>query len=82
MQVMQTLIDLEALQPTGDLSSVCTIHNSNMNLQTIFVYGLSFFYFYIQVRRSIQFFLDNLLSQTPDQEQTLSAIGEVCKHSI
>ncbi|KAL5148281.1 Protein ACTIVITY OF BC1 COMPLEX KINASE 7, chloroplastic [Glycine soja] len=48
-KVMQCLIDLGALQPTGDLSSV---------------------------RRSIQFFLDNLLSQTPDQQQTLSAIGE------
>ena len=48
-KVMQNLIDLEALQPTGDLSSV---------------------------RRSIQFFLDNLLSQSPDQQQTLAAIGE------
>uniref|UniRef100_A0A1J3F5K0 ABC1 atypical kinase-like domain-containing protein n=1 Tax=Noccaea caerulescens TaxID=107243 RepID=A0A1J3F5K0_NOCCA len=48
-KVMQNLIDLEALQPTGDLSSV---------------------------RRSVQFFLDNLLSQTPDQQQTLAAIGE------
>lgn len=25
----------------------------------------------------MQFFLDNLLSQTPDQQQTLAAIGEV-----
>ncbi|RVX08347.1 Protein activity of BC1 complex kinase 7, chloroplastic [Vitis vinifera] len=41
--------DLEALQPTGDMSSV---------------------------RRSVQFFLDNLLSQRPDQPQTLAAIGE------
>ncbi|XP_062152427.1 protein ACTIVITY OF BC1 COMPLEX KINASE 7, chloroplastic-like isoform X2 [Alnus glutinosa] len=48
-KVMQRLIDLEALQPTGDMSSV---------------------------RRSVQFFLDNLLSQTPDQQQTLAAIGE------
>ncbi|KAJ6343256.1 hypothetical protein OIU76_005068 [Salix suchowensis] len=48
-KVMQSLIDLGALQPTGDLSSV---------------------------RRSVQFFLDNLLSQTPDQQQTLAAIGE------
>ncbi|XP_022985714.1 protein ACTIVITY OF BC1 COMPLEX KINASE 7, chloroplastic-like [Cucurbita maxima] len=48
-KVMQRLIDLEALQPTGDMSSV---------------------------RRSIQFFLDNLLSQSPDQQQTLAAIGE------
>ncbi|KAI9084622.1 hypothetical protein K1719_033404 [Acacia pycnantha] len=48
-KVMQCLIDLGALKPTGDLSSV---------------------------RRSVQFFLDNLLSQTPDQQQTLSAIGE------
>lgn len=48
-KVMQCLIDLGALQPTGDLTSV---------------------------RRSVQFFLDNLLSQTPDQQQTLSAIGE------
>ncbi|XP_015651254.1 protein ACTIVITY OF BC1 COMPLEX KINASE 7, chloroplastic isoform X1 [Oryza sativa Japonica Group] len=49
-KVMKALIDLEALQATGDLSPV---------------------------RRSIQFFLDNLLSQTPDQQQTLAAIGEV-----
>nr|CAB3503343.1 unnamed protein product [Digitaria exilis] len=49
-KVMKALIDLEALQPTGDLSPV---------------------------RRSIQFFLDNLLRQTPDQQQTLAAIGEV-----
>ncbi|KAF5741364.1 hypothetical protein HS088_TW10G00361 [Tripterygium wilfordii] len=48
-KVMQSLIDLEALQPTGDMSSV---------------------------RRSVQYFLDNLLSQTPDQQQTLAAIGE------
>ncbi|KAJ3693242.1 hypothetical protein LUZ60_008722 [Juncus effusus] len=48
-KVMKNLIELEALQPTGDLSPV---------------------------RRSIQYFLDNLLSQTPDQQQTLSAIGE------
>ncbi|XP_057506639.1 protein ACTIVITY OF BC1 COMPLEX KINASE 7, chloroplastic [Actinidia eriantha] len=48
-KVMRSLIDLGALQPTGDLSSV---------------------------RRSVQFFLDNLLSQTPDQQQTLAAIGE------
>ncbi|CAD6212240.1 unnamed protein product [Miscanthus lutarioriparius] len=48
-KVMKALIDLEALQPTGDLSPV---------------------------RRSIQFFLDNLLNQTPDQQQTLAAIGE------
>ncbi|KAH7576605.1 hypothetical protein JRO89_XS01G0116800 [Xanthoceras sorbifolium] len=48
-KVIQSLIDVEALQPTGDLSSV---------------------------RRSVQFFLDNLLSQTPDQQQTLAAIGE------
>lgn len=48
-KVMQSLIDIGALQPTGDLSSV---------------------------RRSVKFFLDNLLSQTPDQQQTLAAIGE------
>lgn len=48
-KVIKSLIDLEALQPTGDMSSV---------------------------RRSVQFFLDNLLSQTPDQQQTLAAIGE------
>ncbi|KAH7660202.1 Cadmium-transporting ATPase protein [Dioscorea alata] len=28
------------------------------------------------VRRSVQFFLDNLMNQRPDQAQTLSAIGE------
>lgn len=48
-KVLRCLIELEALQPTGDLSSV---------------------------RRSVKFFLDNLLSQSPDQEQTLAAIGE------
>ncbi|KAL6135105.1 hypothetical protein ACLB2K_067333 [Fragaria x ananassa] len=48
-KVMQCLIDLGALQPTGDLSSV---------------------------RRSVQFFLNNLLDQTPDQQTTFSAIGE------
>ncbi|KAL3849128.1 hypothetical protein ACJIZ3_011010 [Penstemon smallii] len=48
-KVMQGLIDLGALQPTGDMSAV---------------------------RRSVQFFLDNLLDQRPDQQQTLSAIGE------
>ncbi|KAK1316991.1 putative aarF domain-containing protein kinase [Acorus calamus] len=48
-KVMGSLIDLGALQPTGDMTSV---------------------------RRSVQFFLDNLLSQTPDQQQTLAAIGE------
>ncbi|KAG9134187.1 hypothetical protein Leryth_024028 [Lithospermum erythrorhizon] len=45
-KVIQALIDLKALQPTGDLSAV---------------------------RRSVQFFLDNLLNQRPDQQQTLSA---------
>ncbi|CAH9060660.1 unnamed protein product [Cuscuta europaea] len=48
-KVMQGLIDLGALQPTGDMSSV---------------------------RRSVQFFLDSLLDQRPDQQQTMSAIGE------
>ncbi|XWS31091.1 hypothetical protein CRYUN_Cryun23aG0047700 [Craigia yunnanensis] len=48
-KVMQSLIDLGALQRTGDLSSV---------------------------RRSVQFLLDNLLDQRPDQETTLAAIGE------
>lgn len=48
-KVIQSLIDLEALQPTGDMSSV---------------------------RRSVQFFLNNLLGQKPDQQQTLAAIGE------
>ncbi|KAJ6819755.1 protein ACTIVITY OF BC1 COMPLEX KINASE 7, chloroplastic [Iris pallida] len=48
-KVVKCLIDLGALQPTGDLSSV---------------------------RRSINFFLDNLLNQTPDQEQTFAEIGE------
>ncbi|KAH9606642.1 hypothetical protein KSS87_013078 [Heliosperma pusillum] len=48
-KVVQSLIDLGALQPTGDLSAV---------------------------RRSVQFFLNNLLGQSPDQQQTLAAIGE------
>ncbi|KAJ4833820.1 Protein ACTIVITY OF BC1 COMPLEX KINASE 7, chloroplastic [Turnera subulata] len=54
-KVMRSLIDLGALQPTGDLSAV---------------------------RRSVQFFLDNLLSQTPDQQQTLAAIGEVTYNEL
>lgn len=48
-KVMRNLIEVEALKPTGDMSSV---------------------------KRSIQFFLDNLLSQSPDQQQTLAVIGE------
>ncbi|KAI0497002.1 hypothetical protein KFK09_023328 [Dendrobium nobile] len=48
-KVMRNLIEIEALKPTGDMSSV---------------------------KRSIQFFLDNLLGQSPDQQQTLAAIGE------
>ncbi|KAI3465543.1 hypothetical protein Pfo_022206 [Paulownia fortunei] len=48
-KVMQSLVDLGALQPTGDMSPV---------------------------RRSVQFFLDNLLTQRPNQQQTFSAIGE------
>lgn len=48
-KVVTSLIDLGALQPTGDLSAV---------------------------RRSVNYFLGNLLSQTPDQQQTLAAIGE------
>ncbi|KAG1326691.1 hypothetical protein COCNU_01G006250 [Cocos nucifera] len=48
-KVIRCLIDLKALQPTGDL---------------------------LPVRRSIQFLLDKLLIQTPDQQQTLAAIGE------
>ncbi|KAK0589343.1 hypothetical protein LWI29_013003 [Acer saccharum] len=54
MQVIRSLIDLEALQPTGDMPSV---------------------------RRSVQFFLDNLLSETPDQQKTLTAIGEELLHT-
>ncbi|KAG0463143.1 hypothetical protein HPP92_021619 [Vanilla planifolia] len=48
-KVMRSLIELEVLKPTGDMSSV---------------------------KRSVQFFLDNLLSQRPDQQQTFAAIGE------
>ncbi|WOL13626.1 hypothetical protein Cni_G22397 [Canna indica] len=48
-KVTSCLIELEALQPTGDLSAV---------------------------RRSVKFFLDNILSQTPDQQQTVAVIGE------
>ncbi|XP_008813062.1 LOW QUALITY PROTEIN: protein ACTIVITY OF BC1 COMPLEX KINASE 7, chloroplastic-like [Phoenix dactylifera] len=48
-KVIRCLIDLETLEPTGDLSPV---------------------------RRSIQFFLDKILIQTPDQQQTLATIGE------
>lgn len=48
-KVMRSLIEVEALKPTGEMSSV---------------------------KRSIQFFLDNLLSQSPDQQKTFAAIGE------
>ncbi|KAL6561229.1 Protein ACTIVITY OF BC1 COMPLEX KINASE 7, chloroplastic [Orobanche minor] len=48
-KVMQSLVDLGALQPTGDM---------------------------LPVRRSVQFFLDNLLTERPNQQQTFSAIGE------
>ncbi|KAI5055059.1 hypothetical protein GOP47_0030204 [Adiantum capillus-veneris] len=48
-KVIQALIDLEALKPTGDMASV---------------------------RRSIQFFLNNLMNQRPDEASTFSAIGE------
>ncbi|XP_057796695.1 protein ACTIVITY OF BC1 COMPLEX KINASE 7, chloroplastic-like isoform X1 [Salvia miltiorrhiza] len=48
-KVMQSLIDLGALEPTGDLTSV---------------------------RRSVQFFLNNLLNKRITQQQALSAIGE------
>ncbi|KAH7289252.1 hypothetical protein KP509_31G066400 [Ceratopteris richardii] len=48
-KVIQALIDLGALTPTGDMSSV---------------------------RRSIQFFLNNLMNQKPDETATISAIGE------
>lgn len=44
MQVMQRLIDLEALQPTGDLSSVQTIQIEYKS--TIIVYCISFFKFF------------------------------------
>lgn len=48
-KVIQSLIDLGALTPTGDMASV---------------------------RRSIQFFLNNLMNQRPDEASTISAIGE------
>ncbi|KAL8511374.1 hypothetical protein ACS0TY_017967 [Phlomoides rotata] len=48
-KVMKSLVDLGALQPTGDMSSV---------------------------RRSVKFFLENLLNERLTQQQTLSAIGE------
>lgn len=48
-KVIQALIDLGALTPTGDMASV---------------------------RRSIQFFLNNLMDQKPDEASTFSAIGE------
>ncbi|PWA85146.1 protein kinase superfamily protein [Artemisia annua] len=44
--VMKSLVSLEALQPTGDMS---------------------------HVRKLVQFFLDNLLNQSPDQETTFAA---------
>ncbi|GFP84889.1 uncharacterized protein sll1770 [Phtheirospermum japonicum] len=48
-KVMQSLVDLGALEPTGDM---------------------------LPVRRSVQYFLDNLLTQKPNQQQTFFAIGE------
>ncbi|CAA6672448.1 unnamed protein product [Spirodela intermedia] len=48
-KVLRSLIDLEVLQPTGDMTSV---------------------------RRTVQFFMDNLMNQRPDQAQTVAAIGE------
>lgn len=48
-KVIQALIDLGALTPTGDMASV---------------------------RRSVQFFLNNLMNQRPDEATTFSAIGE------
>lgn len=48
-KVIQALVDLGALKPTGDMASV---------------------------RRSIQFFLNNLMNQRPDEASTVSAIGE------
>ncbi|KAJ8497229.1 hypothetical protein OPV22_007781 [Ensete ventricosum] len=48
-KVVRCLIELEALQPTGDLSSV---------------------------RRSINFLLGGILSQTTDHQQTVAVIGE------
>lgn len=48
-KIIQALIDLGALVPTGDMGSV---------------------------RRSVQYFLDNLMDQKPDQAATFSAIGE------
>ncbi|CAA0837048.1 Protein kinase superfamily protein [Striga hermonthica] len=48
-KVMQSLVDLGALKPTGDMLSV---------------------------RRSVQFFLDNLLTEGQKQQQTFTAIGE------
>lgn len=48
-KVMQSLVELGALQPTGDMLSV---------------------------RRSVQYFLDNLLNNRLNQQQALSAIGE------
>ncbi|WVY90726.1 hypothetical protein V8G54_036240 [Vigna mungo] len=76
-KVMQRLIELGALQPTGDLSSVRmqTICSSNI-LILVFTLGFLDDKFTFQVRRSVQFFLDHLQSQAPDQQQTLSAIGE------
>jgi predicted unusual protein kinase regulating ubiquinone biosynthesis (AarF/ABC1/UbiB family) len=48
-KIIQALIELGALVPTGDMGSV---------------------------RRSVQYFLDNLMDQKPDQAATFSAIGE------
>ena len=82
--MVKSLIDLGAVQPTGDLSAVCyssklkdtpKMHPSYISAPRCL--HLKRFSISLQVRRSIKFFLDNLLSQTPDQQQTLAAIGEV-----
>ncbi|KAM7271837.1 hypothetical protein ACFE04_031051 [Oxalis oulophora] len=48
-KVMNILVELDVLQPTGDM---------------------------VSVRRSVKFYLDNLLGKIPDRQQTLTAIGE------
>ena len=87
-QVLQALIDLEAVTPTGDMTSVSNLFEfvELFKIGNHYVFSLPFwerrmfsdaFSLCMQVRRSIQFFLNNLMNQRPDEATTFSAIGEV-----
>jgi hypothetical protein len=60
-------------------TSVCSILQNRHSRLSSFVFSQKSdpFSWCIQVRRSIQFFLNNLMNQRPDEAATISAIGEV-----